>query len=44
LPARPSFKSWMTMKTLVLLEAVAWDRGRGILIFWINVEMHDLEK
>jgi hypothetical protein len=23
LPARPSFKSWMTMKTLVLLEAVA---------------------
>jgi hypothetical protein len=30
-------------KTLQWLETVSWERGRGNLIFWINVELHNLE-
>jgi hypothetical protein len=32
------------VKTLWWLEAVTWDRGRGILVFWINGELHNLRK
>jgi hypothetical protein len=38
-PARPSDDSEANLKTLGQLEAAAWERGCGILIFWINVEM-----
>jgi hypothetical protein len=34
----------MKANALGWLEVVAWDRGRGILIFWINGELHNLEK
>jgi hypothetical protein len=41
---RPSDKTNMKVKTLEWLEIVGADRGRGILIFWINAELHNLEK
>jgi hypothetical protein len=28
------------VKALEWLEAMVWDKGRGILIFWINVELY----
>jgi hypothetical protein len=37
-PVPPSDKSRAKVKTLGLLEAVAWDRGRGNQIFWIYVD------
>jgi hypothetical protein len=36
-PARPPIR-------LERFEVDAWDKGRGILIFWINVELHNFEK
>jgi hypothetical protein len=42
-PARRSNKSTMKAKKLERLDAVAWDRGRGGLISWINAELHNLE-
>jgi hypothetical protein len=40
----PSDRENVEVKTLGWLEAVAWDRGRGILVFWNNVELCSLEK
>jgi hypothetical protein len=42
-PTSPSDKGSVKIKTLGQLEAVAWDRGRGILVFWINGELYNLE-
>jgi hypothetical protein len=42
------FASWscgktdMEMKTQEWLEVADWDEARGILIFWIRVEFHNL--
>jgi hypothetical protein len=39
-PSRPSDKcDSMRVKRLKWLEGVAWDKGRGILIFRINAEL-----
>jgi hypothetical protein len=40
---RPYDKGSVKMKISGWL-AVAWDRGREILIIWINVELHNLRK
>jgi hypothetical protein len=37
-PSRPSDRSSVNVKALQWLEAVVWDRGRGTLIVWINIE------
>jgi hypothetical protein len=38
-PALPSDKNRVKLKTLERLQAVARDRGRGILTVYINVEL-----
>jgi hypothetical protein len=38
-PHRPSDKGSVDVKTLGWLEAVAWDRARGIRIFGINIHV-----
>jgi hypothetical protein len=38
--SRPSHRDRVRVKPLGRLEAVAWwDRGRGILVFWINIDV-----
>jgi hypothetical protein len=40
-PTSPSGKDSMKAKWLRWLKSLAWDRGRGIVILWINCEMHN---
>lgn len=40
-PAPPSDKSGMKVK---VLEVVVWATGRGVIIFWISVELRNLKK
>jgi hypothetical protein len=42
-PVRPSDTNRVKVKTLELLETVAWGKGRRILIFSINVELYNLK-
>jgi hypothetical protein len=42
-PARPSDTGSMKVKTSGWSEEMAWDLGCGILILWINLELHNLE-
>jgi hypothetical protein len=43
LPVRPSDKGRMKVKTLWWLEAVAWDRSRGIWLYGLGL-MYNLKK
>jgi hypothetical protein len=38
-PSRPSGKDSVKVKMLGWSEAVAWDRGRGVSVFWIDGEL-----
>jgi hypothetical protein len=43
-PTLPSDRRSVKMKMLEWLEVAAWEGGRGILIYWINFELYNLEK
>jgi hypothetical protein len=42
LPVRHSYKGSVKVKKLEWLETVAWDRGRGIVTFWVSAELDNL--
>jgi hypothetical protein len=43
-PTRPSDKNIVKVTTMERLEITDWERGSAILVFWISVELHNLQQ